>query len=339
MSDNLEQKIYPEGTETQRTGTEHNPIESQTQQSNIPPTAYPYNGVASDFPNKSETQYSNKPTTVTNGTVNPVSNEKIPPTTPPYNGAESVSQNANEVIPNYYANPAISQPLQQTQPKKKKTKFIVIGIVAVLIAALAISSVFVLPKLLVSTEELLVNKKYSEAYNRADKKDEKRNILGENIAAYICENEIPSILKNPDSFKLTGIRYRLDNPNAILLEVSGENGFGGSNSSFMFFTYNEDEEDFSYIGSVSSLKEEEYSRYDSSDETTEKLLDNVLRSVIKEKYVDDKYKVDKKAVKRINKLFKQDELEDIELIKDPALKSEETVEPTTKEIMSDDDFF
>lgn len=258
-----------------------------------------------------------------------ISGENVPnQQLPDINNENSSSQfsdtasNQEDSVNTQYA--LVEQTNNEGIKKKSKKKIIIPIVIITFVVIIAALSAIILPKVLVSTEQLLIEKKYTEAYNRAKDEKEKQNILAENVAAYVCENIVISSLKNPDSFKLTEIRYLLDKPGSIVLGVSGTNGFGGASSSYWYISYNQKNGEFEYVSSVSSLEEEKYSKYDSSSESAEKIIDNLVRKIIIDNYTDKDSKIDKSAVKRINELFKNDQLDNIKLIEgiDFSLSSE-----------------
>lgn len=217
-------------------------------------------------------------------------------------------------------NPNTSITVQEpTRKKSKKKVIIIVAVTLVALISILLLSILVLPNVLKSKEQLLEEKRYTEAYQKASD-DEKRDVIGENLAAYTCENLIVYSLKDPESFKLTDIYYSPDYPGDIVLSVSGTNGFGGKSASYWLCYYSEEEGDFKVFSSVSSLEDDTYSKYDSKNKSLEKLYDNISRDIIK-KIVSKESKVDKSAVKRINNLFNEGKLENIELIEGLNLKN------------------
>ena len=237
---------------------------------------------------------------------------------PPYLGTNVLSKDAPQINAVYDQNTSITVQ-EPTRKKSKKKAVIIVAVTLVALISILLLSILVLPNLLKSKEQLLEEKRYTEAYQKASD-EEKRDVIGENIAAYTCENLIVYSLKDPESFKLTDIYYNPDYPGDIVLSVSGTNGFGGKSTSYWLCYYSDEDKDFKVFSSVSSLEDDTYSKYDSKSKSLEKLYDNISRDIIK-KIVSKESKVDKSAVKRINNLFNEDNLEDIKLIEGLNLKN------------------
>ena len=202
-----------------------------------------------------------------------------------------------------------------TTKKKSKKKPIIIGLSMLAVVAIVVVCVLVfVPKLTVSVEELCAQGKYTEAYDKADA-SEKMNIKAESIAAERCAYSADN-LKDPSSFKLRDIYY-LTNDNGeiifLVLYISGANSYGANVSSYWLYDWSDEKQIFGYVCSVSSLTDEEYSKYDSEEETMEKLTNNVGRVAIK-KAIQDGIHLDKTAVKRINDLYESGKLDSVEPI-------------------------
>ena len=199
-----------------------------------------------------------------------------------------------------------------------KNKSPLVPVIAAVAAVVVIAiGIFVAPKIFVSVEDLCARGDYAKAYEKADE-DEKLEVIAENVAAvqsaFSAEN-----LKDPDSFQLRNAYYKEGTTEAgdpskqLVLYISGANSYGAKVSSYWLYTWDNDEQDWSYFCSVSDLTEEEYNTYDDSEERIEKLLNNIGRLSIK-KTMQDGIELDKDAVKRINTMFEEDRLEDVELI-------------------------
>ena len=106
--------------------------------------------------------------------------------------------------------------------KKSSAAKIVALIVALLvgISAAVVAGVLLIPRLLVSTDDLLAQGAYAQAYERAGS-DEKEDVLTENQIAYLCKDVIEE-LKDPSSFKLRNAWYDQEGQ-YIVLKVSGKN--------------------------------------------------------------------------------------------------------------------
>lgn len=200
-----------------------------------------------------------------------------------------------QVLKNKYKNTSL----------KKKIKIFI-----ALISLIIICFVFV-PNLFVSTDDLLEQGNYKEAYNRASK-SEKERVLYENIFAYLSK-QYKNALKNPDSFKLLNAWFDKDS-DEIVLVISGTNTYGGTVKSYAYYTYSDKKNKYTLFSSVSDLEDEEYSYYDDSDEYLEKIIDNTARECIKRIINDSSYEVESTIISRINNLKRNNMLNDVELI-------------------------
>lgn len=126
-------------------------------------------------------------------------------------------------------------------------------------------------------------------------------------------------MKDPSSFSLRNAYYNEDvnddgdTTKQLVLYISGANSYGANVSSYWLYTWDNEENKWSYFASVSDLEEEEYSSYDDDDESTEKLVNNLARIII-ESTMDSGIELNKDAIKRINNMFENDTLDDIELL-------------------------
>ncbi|MED9970660.1 MAG: hypothetical protein UFA98_11775 [Ruminococcus sp.] len=244
----------------------------------------------------------------------------------PYAGISTGESSGNALVTQQSA-------VQPAPIKNKKSKIIIICAAIAVVALIVITALaLVLPKMLVSTEDLLKEKKYVEAYNRAKDDKDKKQILAENIAAYTLENEVISSLNNPESFHLSEIRYRWEEPDTIVLKGSEENEYGRCVSAYYYILYNEELEKFTLLSTLTSLEEESFNKSEGLYQMMEKIKENAHRSNIKENYLDNDSKIGNSAVKRINQLIQNDELEDIELIRD-----DDSVEEYPTAVPNDDD--
>lgn len=193
-----------------------------------------------------------------------------------------------------------------------KKKFVVGGLVMGIILVIALVCNFLLPHIFVSTNELLSEGNYGKAYARA-KSDEKKEVLIENVLAYVCKKEVVESFKDPDSFHLNKAWYRND---TIVLLTSGKNSLGGNTSSYIYITYDKDDKAYSVFGSVTDLEEEESSYWDDSEEKAEKAVDNLIRVAIKAVIKEESSEIKTDTVDRINDLFKANHLKGVELIEE-----------------------
>ena len=200
--------------------------------------------------------------------------------------------------------------------KSKALPLVIVAVVVVLIAALA-TLVLVSSDTFASVATLCARGDYTKAYEKASE-EEKPAVKGESVAAE-CSAFAVDNLKDPSSFKLREVYYSESTNDdgefsgQIVLYISGANSYGASVGSYWLFTWDDDDNEWSYFCSVSDLEQEEYSDYDDEDEHLEKWIDNFGRMVI-ENVMTRSIKLDKDAVKRINTLFERDMLDDVTAI-------------------------
>ncbi len=166
-------------------------------------------------------------------------------------------------------------------------------------------------KVLNKFEGNILKSQYKEAYEMAETDDQKLRVIAENAVAVESAYAV-SLLKDRSSFVLNDAYYDAENEN-IVLQLSGKNGFGARVSSYWLFSKNKKSNEWEFFCSVSELAKEEYKSYDDDDDKLEKLAKNMGRDIIEDS-MDKGYKLDKEAVARINSLFEQDKLDEIELI-------------------------
>lgn len=158
---------------------------------------------------------------------------------------------------------------------------------------------------------------YEKAYEKADA-SEKPEIRAENAAAVQSAFSADN-LKDPNSFVLRDAYYNEgtnddgETTKQLVLYISGANSYGASVSSYWLYTWDAEEDEWSYFCSVSDLSEEEYNYYDDEDEKLEKLVNNIGRTFIKNT-MNDGIELSKDAVKRINAMFEADTLDEVELL-------------------------
>lgn len=198
--------------------------------------------------------------------------------------------------------------------KKIPIKIIIATVAAV---AVVIVGVIIAPKIFVSVDDLCAQGNYEKAYQKASE-SEKFEIKAENAAAVQSAFSADN-LKDPSSFKLRDAYYNEETNDdgeltkQLVLYISGANSYGANVSSYWLYTWDKDDNDWSYNCSVSDLANEEYSEYDDSDEMTEKLVNNMGRIVIKG-IMSFGTKLDKDAINRINAMFENEILDDVDLI-------------------------
>lgn len=204
---------------------------------------------------------------------------------------------------------------QANEAQKKKPMKLIIG--AVVAAAVIGIGALLAPKIFVSVEDLCAQGNYEKAYEKADA-SEKMAIRAENAAAvqsaYSADN-----LKDPHSFELREAYYNEgtnsdgETTKQLVLYISGANSYGAKVSSYWLYTWDVEDQEWSYFCSVSSLEEEEYSTYDDDDERLDKLINNLGRISI-ENTMEDGIKLSKDAIKRINNMFQEDILDEVVLL-------------------------
>ena len=200
--------------------------------------------------------------------------------------------------------------------KSKALPLVIVAVVVVLIAALA-TLVLVSSDTFASVATLCARGNYAKAYEKASE-EEKPAVKGESVAAE-CSAFAVDNLKDPSSFKLREVYYSESTNDdgefsgQIVLYISGANSYGASVSSYWLFTWDDDDNEWSYFCSVSDLEQEEYSDYDDEDEKWEKIVNNFGRGLIG-LVKGNGIELDKSAVKRINTLFERDMLDDVTAI-------------------------
>lgn len=200
--------------------------------------------------------------------------------------------------------------------KSKALPWVIVAVVVVLIAALA-TLVLVSSDTFASVATLCAHGNYAKAYEKASE-EEKPAVKGESVAAE-CSAFAVDNLKDPSSFKLREVYYYESTNDdgtffgEIVLYISGANSYGASVGSYWLFTWDDDDNEWSYFCSVSDLEQEEYSDYDDEDEKWEKIVNNFGRGLIG-LVKGNGIELDKSAVKRINTLFERDMLDDVTAI-------------------------
>ena len=238
---------------------------------------------------------------------------------------------------------AIAQ-FNETQAKKNKKKILVPIIAIVVVLALIGGGIAIVPKLLIDTEGYIEKGDYEKAYAKAKTDEEKqmvadaymakgdyrlaydrapndsskKMVMLESIAAersaYSANN-----LKDPSSFKLRDIYYhetKYDSgkdANFLVLYIQGANSYGANISSYWLYDWDDEKNQFTYFCSVSDLSKEDYSKYDDWEESLQKAIDNSGRTYISNA-MSNGIHFSKDAVQRINNLFEEEKLEDVDPI-------------------------
>ena len=149
-----------------------------------------------------------------------------------------------------------------------------------------------------SAMSLLETGKYDEAgeilntiLDYSDVKEIKQQIKYESYA-YSCINELKNYLKNPDSYSPYEITFynsmgksteddnneaddnqqieediqdEEDTYPACVMHYGAQNGFGGNSTSYALFTYSDDKQAYTILGSCNSLDSNEYDEDDEDD--------------------------------------------------------------------------
>lgn len=168
-----------------------------------------------------------------------------------------------------------------------------------------------IPQIFVSTSDLLAEGNYKKAYSKA-KKNQKDDVLLENLISYECKEAVNN-LKDPSSFQLREAWYDKEN-SCFVLSISGKNGMGGAATSYWYYKYSEEDNEYQLITAISDLDKEEYSYFDDAEDKLEKVLNNAARDAIKDIIYQKDYEVDNSTVKNINGLHKKDILQDVKLL-------------------------
>ena len=192
-------------------------------------------------------------------------------------------------------------------------KNIIKKVIFALIAVVALVSVctVIIPKLFVSPFTIMEEADYEKAYKKANK-EEKEFVLYENVIAKNCI-EIKDHLKNPESFKLNEVWIDKEN-HRFVLKVSGTNSYGGTVSSYHYYTFDKDDFEYSLWLSVNDFEEEKVYSFDDAEEKIEKTLKNIYKPIIKGIVQDDSLRVDNGIEERINTLKENGLLNSVVLI-------------------------
>lgn len=194
---------------------------------------------------------------------------------------------------------------------QNKKKMVTIGLVGIVFIVGLIALLKIIPPLLVSVEEHLSLGEYEKAYEKAKTEDERKMVLIENIIAK-TSYEIHDNLKDPTSFNLSHVYY--DGEDEIVFEIIAKNSYGGNVTNYYDYRYDEDDKKYVLYCYLSSLETEKTYSSDDYSERLEKILKNVVRKTVQGILSDSSKKLDDKIVDRINNLFKEGKLRDVELI-------------------------
>lgn len=199
---------------------------------------------------------------------------------------------------------------------KKKIPIIIGAALAVIV--LAVLAFTVIPKIFIGMEGCLEQGNYEKAYEKAKTDYDKMLVKAENAAA-IQSAITADNLKDPSSFSLRDVYYSentLDDgerTKSVVLYIGATNSYGATVSSYWYYLWSSEDNEWQYICHVSDLSEEEFSDYDDDEEKRKKIINSLAKNHIKDMMENDT-KLDKSAVKRINKLFEEDKLDDVEFL-------------------------
>lgn len=209
------------------------------------------------------------------------------------------------------------------KPKVKHPKKIaLIAIAAAIVVVAAVVAAMVLPDALATPKQLFEQQKYEKAFEKATDDErsellglfvadgdfasayqyasnsEKADVLKANLAAHISQS-VTSVLKDPHSYELRDMWISGDN---VILQVQGTNSYGGTVSAYWYFSH-EDDGTYDYMACVSDLEQESASKYDSTSEKKQKVINNLARLVIEKVISDSSCEVGKTPIDWTNALF------------------------------------
>lgn len=223
-------------------------------------------------------------------------------------------------------NSAISQfnaSVEKANSAKKKTPVkIIIAVIAVI--AIIVAGIVIVPKLFVSVDELCAQGNYVKAYDKA-KTTEQKKVADENLVAFICDMCVDS-LKDSKSFELRNAwieKGTNDDGNPIcqiVLTVAANNSYGNTVINYWMYSWDNEDREYQYIASYSSLSEESTYSWQDSDEKLEVLLNNLFKSRISDIMSNSSNKISSSSIDNINNLFEQDILKSVKLLDVNKLK-------------------
>lgn len=118
-------------------------------------------------------------------------------------------------------------------------------------------------------------------------------------------------LKDAESFDLREAWY--SSTHSVVMKVAANNSFGNTVINYWYYTWDEDDEEYSLLTSVSSLEDDTIYSWDTTSERLEKAVDNLARTAMKG-IMTSAYAIPEKDVDNINDLFEKGLLDDVELI-------------------------
>lgn len=194
-----------------------------------------------------------------------------------------------------------------TNGKKKKSKLVPVIIAVIIVAILA---VLVLPKILITPEKLMAEGNFAEAYEKADAV-EKPQVKATNAVA-VCSAMCVDVLKDSASFDLRDAWYD-SSTGAVTLKVAGNNSYGNTVINYWYYTWDDEDYEYTKIAAVSSFEEETIYSWDDTDERIEKILNNSARLLMQRMMVSSN-ELTVENVQIINNLFYEGILDDVLII-------------------------
>lgn len=246
--------------------------------------------------------------------------------------------------------PKPAQPEAEKPKAKLPKKVVPIAIAAVVLVAAVVAGVTFLPDMLATPKQLFEQQKYEKAFEKATDDEhteligllvadgdfttayqyandtEKTEVLYTNLAAYLSK-DVTSRLKDPNSY---GLRDMWVSGDSIILWVQGTNTYGGSVSTYVYFG-RDDDGTYKYYSSVLDLDQEDYSKYDSTSEKKQKLIDNLARLVIQKVISKSECEAPKASITWTNDLFSSKQsFDDVHLLDDVSTLHAESNSTSTE---------
>lgn len=206
-------------------------------------------------------------------------------------------------------NANISEFNANVEKRKNKKKIIPVLIGAAAFCVIAIYLVFTI---LLNPQHYIEKGDYQTAYKVASEK-QKESILRENIIAVVSADCIDS-LKDSSSFELRDAWIRFyKSYKIIIMKVAANNSYGNQIINYWYYSYDKDEKKYRLYTTFSDFNEEKTYSWDDSDERYEKKIKNLAKSIA-ENVMSDGIKINDDSIDTINKLFKENKLENVTLL-------------------------
>ena len=104
----------------------------------------------------------------------------------------------------------------------------------------------------------------------------------------------------------------------IVCEVGGSNSYGGIVTNLWYYTYDEEDGEYALYIAVSDLEEESSYSWDDFTDKLETWLENDAKEEIEKLMDEPSIKLNKAGVERINHMFQEGTLEDVECLPEAA---------------------